>query len=238
MENAIEEKVIDAEEGEVKKNKTLPIVVNERGLIEAKDNAELYRYCMALMSGGSAPKHLSTVPQVMSAILTVRQLGMPDFAIRQVANIHGTQSIFGDLPLALAQKTKELTHFREEWFDKDYQKICFENKNLGAEVVGAVCFIARGKMDPLSFSFTLQDAEKANLYPAGQHSPWTKYTRIMLRYKARSIALKSLFADAISGLAIAEYDLDRLPSHEPRDVTETGAEKAKKIFGGADDEHE
>ena len=55
----------------------------------------------------------------------------------------------------------------------------------------------------------------------------------MLRYKARAIALKSLFADSLNGVSIAEYDFDTSPVFEdgfnnPRDVSE-GKKKSSPL---------
>lgn len=220
-------------------NPPMPILLDARGVIKAKDNSELARYSNMLLVNSGAPKGLDTMGKVMMALTFVRQLGFPDYAIRQVANIHGTTSIFGDLPLAAAQRTKEVTGLKEQWFDKSYNVISFENKNLDAEAHGAVCFMGRAKGEVQSFAFTLDDAKKAGLYPeANTNKPWHKYTKMMLRYRARSIALKSLFADALSGIAIAEYDFNSLPSHEDmREVntsvgTMASADDINKEFGG------
>ena len=198
------------------------IPINEQGKVVARNNSELLRYCGALVLGDVVPQRFDTPQKLFAALMFVRDLGLPDTAIRQVANIHGTMCAFGDLPLALAQRTGELIYFEEKWFDREYNVICFENKNLDAEVYGAVCWIARSKSDKQSFSWTLRDSEQAGLYPAkSPQAPWAKYTRLMLRYKARSIALKSLFADAINGVGIAEYDFDALPESDAplKDVT-------------------
>jgi hypothetical protein len=191
----------------------------EDGRLVTTTHTELLRYCAALIKGGGVPKRFETTEQVFAALMLVRELGLPDTAIRQVASIHGTPSLFGDLPLALVQKSGFLTTFVEVFFDCDYNIIKFSNKNLGAEVFGAVCFLSRGSGEVQEFSWTLDDAKKAGVYPASSSaSPWSKYTKIMLRYKARALGLKSLFADIISGVAIAEYDFD-VTDVNSKDVT-------------------
>lgn len=204
------------------------IEIDENGLINAKDNAELLRYCGALTLSGMVPDRFSDPKKLFGALMFVRDLGLSDTSIRQVANIKGSPSLFGDLPLALVQKSNQLAYFKEEWFDSDYKIINFENKNLGAAAWGAVCSIARGSIQAGSilqtsqqtFSFTLDDAKAAGLYPSkSSDMPWSKYTKLMLRYKARSIALKSVFADLISGVSIAEYDHDVLGTEDMQDVT-------------------
>lgn len=205
------------------------IPIGPDGRIAVRDNAELLRYCGAMVQAGMVPARFDTPQKLFGALMFARELRLPDTAIRQIAIVEGTPSIFGDLPLALVQAGGELKKFREIWFDKDYAEIRFENKNLNAEVWGAVCFCARGDGEVQSFSYTLDDARKAGQYPAKKrngeanpHSPWEKHTRIMLRYKARAIALKSLFADKVNGVGIIEYDHDILGTEDMsnvRDVT-------------------
>lgn len=232
-----------AKEAEAKSKAVMAIPIDKDGRIAVRDNAEMMRYCAALIHGQGVPDRFNTPTKLFAALMYVRELRLPDTAIRQVAEIHGVIACFGDLPLGLVQRTGKLSHFREAWFDKEYREINFENKNLDAEVWGAVCFAARapdvqnGSMTvvtyagpaPQSFSFTMKDAEQAGLYPAKKkdgspspQSPWSKYTRMMLRYKARSIALKSLFADSINGLAMGEYDFDQMNPSEMVDVTPRG----------------
>jgi hypothetical protein len=217
------------------------IPVDEHGRIAVSDNVQLLRYCKALVEGQGVPERFNNPTKLFAALMYVRDLRLPDTAIRQVANVHGTMCIFGDLPLALAERTEELNHFEELWFDDNYNIICFENKNLHVPVWGAVCLIRRkGHGDKvLSFSFTMKDAEDKGLYPPmkwgkekgskvpNPDAPWAKWTSLMLRYKARSIALKSVFADAISGASIAEYDFDELP--EMKDVTPSSELIEKEI---------
>lgn len=208
---------------ETRRPETNLIPIDSDGRVMARNNSELLRYCGALVAGDGVPKRFDSPQKLFAALMFVRDLKLPDTSIRQVANIHGTMAAFGDLPLALVQRTKELSFFQEQWFDEKYEVINFEKRNLHLEPWGAVCFASRGPENNIqSFSFTLADAKKAGLFPANVLTPWHKYTRLMLRYKARSIALKSLFADSINGLAIAEYDFDM---HEPdgiKDVTPEG----------------
>jgi hypothetical protein len=239
---------------ERKPNEASLIPIGPDGKVMARDNAELMRYCAASIQGESIPERFNTPHKLFAALMYVRDLKLPDTAIRQVANIHGTMCTFGDLPLSMAQNTGKLK-IREQWFDIEYNIICFENKNLTNKVFGAVCFLSRDDGPEQSFSYTLEDAERAGQYPPmkakwvnrqkvgtepNPDSPWEKHFRMMMRYKARTIGLKSLFADAINGLAIAEYDFDELPSingDDYRDVTPTDQRDAARskidsVLGG------
>lgn len=219
------------------------IPIGPDGKVVARDNAELLRLCHALVIGEGVPKRFDNPTKLFAAIQFVRDLKLPDTAIRQVAPIEGVMSIFGDLPLALVQSKKELTYFQEKWFDKEYNIICFENKNLTDKIWGSVCLIERSGKGVQSFSFTLDEATQMGKYPAEKwewvdnkktgkkipdpKAPWMTATKMMLRYRARAIALKSLFADSINGVSIAEYDFDEI---EPaRDVTTKPASLNDKV---------
>jgi hypothetical protein len=143
--------------------------------------------------------------------------------LRNIAVIEGVPSLFGDLPLSMAQRHKDYVYHEEYCFDKDFKKICFENKNLDDPIYGAVCFIMRkGMNSPESFSFTRADADRAGLIKrAKQGMPWQSYPQVMFIRRARSMALKSKFTDATCGASIAEYDFHRAPDMEDlRDVSE------------------
>ena len=215
---------------EAPKQSTMLIPIGPNGKVMARNNSELMRYCGAIVAGGGVPERFDTPQKLFAALMFVRDLKLPDTAIRQVASIHGTVMAFGDLPLAMVQNSGELEYFTEIWFTRAYEVISFENKNLSEEAYGAECKIKRkGSIDekPQSFAFTLDDAKKAGLYPSSNPAkPWAKYTKMMLRYKARSIALKSVFADKISGVGIAEYDADMMPGE--RDVTNTTMDQDRR----------
>jgi len=225
------------------------IPIDSTGRVVARNHTELLRYCGALIQGGGVPERFKTPQQLFGAIAYARELRLPDTAIRQIANIEGVMSIFGDLPLSLVQRSGDLTHFKEQWFDDDQNVICFENKNLKSPVYGSVTFISRGKGEIQSFSFTMDDARKAGLYPAKKRngeanpsSPWEKYTAQMLRYRSRGLALKSVFADAINGVSIAEFDFpdsapeltgikDVTPSQDRDELAEKLAKRAEQHKG-------
>lgn len=219
------EKKQDPPEPVKTENKPALIAINERGMVEAKNNSELLRYCGAIVNSGIVPDRFNTPQKLFGALMFVRGLGLSDVSIRQVAVIHGVPSLFGDLPLSLVQAKGELEKFQEFWIDREYNKICFENKNFTAEPWAAVCFMKRKGQEVGQAFYTMDDAVKANQYPpkkrdgsALPESPWNRHTKMMLRYKARSICLKSVFADHINGVSIAEYDNDLMGEENMKDI--------------------
>ena len=242
MQNETETEVSGGNPGTAPENTEMKsfaaIEIDNRGLVKAKNNAELIRYCKALLTSDMIPKRFSTPAKLFGALMFVRSLGLPDMAIRQVNTIDGTFALFGDLPLALVQKSKELYKFREYWIDADYKEIHPDNENLNAEVFAAVCTGARGRRGkPLTVTFTMKEAEYAGYWPPklkdGQidlESAWHKTPKLMLRYKARAPVLKSLFADKINGAAIGEYDFDQTLEMSLRDVGSSKKTNLKNTF--------
>ncbi len=57
-----------------------------------------------------------------------------------------------------------------------------------------------------SLIISKEDAKKAGLW--GKAGPWSQYPKRMLQMRARSFALRDKFADALSGLIMAEEAQD------------------------------
>jgi len=210
------------------KPKLQPLKLNDRGVPDATNQTDLMRICSATFNQGFAPKQHDTIEKLYQATLLVRSFGFLDNAVAKVAIIHGVPSFFGDLPLALAQRHPDFEWIQETFIDINYKEINRANKNLHEEPFAAICVIKRKGSEPVEFFYTMANATKAGQYKIEfrdkederkfKLTPWWKYTQIMLKYKARSLALKSQFADALNGLSIAEYDFDSIG--EPiKDVT-------------------
>lgn len=185
------------------------------GAIVPKTNKELLVHAGHMLSGKMVPDRFKNALEVYAAICYVRSLGFPDSAIRQCAVIKGTPSIFGDLPLALAQRSGELIQFREYLIDEDYNEMCLKNKNLDAPFLASVCEIQRKGYSLEQFTYTVSDAiaakqikdiDKLKGDEIGKYmsSPWYKHVKKMMRFKARILALQSQFADSLNGISIGE----------------------------------
>lgn len=171
------------------------------------DHRQLIGFVKQMIQAKALPRHLKTVPEVLSAWNYAAQLRLPPQpSLRNIAVIEGTPSLFGDLPLALVQRHDEFVYYEEFTIDSEYKKICFENKNLDAKIFGGVVKLQRlGMKEPHSFSFTMADAERAGLLRRAKNGmPWEAYPQVMIVRRARIIAIRALFADALSGAAIAE----------------------------------
>jgi hypothetical protein len=198
---------------EPEEKKELINVNNNMGLVP-KNHEEMMKVVRVYHRSGMLPAHLNSPEKILTAMQFGSELGLkPLISLRQIAVVNGTPCVYGDLPLSLVQQSGKLEAFKEEEFDKNYNIICFENKNLGEEVFGVKCFVRRNDSQEKETYFTLIDAKRAGLLTDNTNSnkPWVKYTRYMLKYRARAQALKDIFPDALNGIAIAEYDFNEKP---------------------------
>lgn len=182
----------------------------------AKDNSELMRMITIMMQGQAFPKTLDTPQKAIAAWQVAASLGLPPaVAIQNMAVIHGSVCIWGQLPKALAEATGELEDFKMIMINDKHEVISLENKNLDQEVWGAVCQIKRRGRSMNEYSFTMGDAAKARLDK--KTGPWSDYRKIMLSRRVMGQAIKFEFPDALMGCQLAEYDLNVAP--DLKDVT-------------------
>lgn len=196
--------------------KQLPaaIAIDEKGLVTPKDHAELWRLADMFLKSRALPKQFENTAQVFMAMQYLRSRGLdPNVSIRQTMIVNGSINIWGDLPKALVIQSGLCEQFDEILYDKAYTTISYENKNLGAEVWGATCFIRRSGRPMVSRSFTVDEARAAGLVDK-EKSLYKKWMRRMLQMRARGLAIKDEFPDVLGGCAIAEYDNHTDPGGE------------------------
>lgn len=185
------------------------IELSDDGLMNVKKFSELLRVSNMLVKSGILPKHYDTPEKVTTAILMVKELGLkPINALKSLAVINGVPTLHTDLPLAMVRNSGTLEMINEFLIDKDYKKICFENKNLEAEVFAAICEVQRKGFEKKTSHYTKMNRDKN---PNSKNAVWSANNEIMMKRKARAIALKDEFGDVLGGLKIAEYDYDVIP---------------------------
>jgi len=197
------------------------------------NHQQLMAFIDQMIKAKAFPKALDTREKLLAAWNYAAQLGLPPQpSLRNIAIIHGSPSLFGDLPLALAQRHMDYIWHEEFCIDEKYEKICIENKNLGAKIFSGVFRIQRdGMKDPQTFHFTWDDATRAGINSlktsTGNPTVWANYPQIMIVRKARAVGLRSVFADALCGAAIAEHDHNEAP--DLMDVSATPENKADEL---------
>lgn len=197
-------------------------------------------FAQRLMTEKMISNTFETPQQVVIGIQYAKALGIePIVGLKMMYVVGGKPSLYSEGPLALCQRQPCFGSIEEFFIDEEGQKICFENKNLKSKVWGSVTRVWR-KDDPRAQEdyFTLEDLARAKLdvNKYGKKDVWAKFERIMMRYKARTMALKSKFADLIGGIPIAEYD-DHFSPETPDVVIETSPSRGSALndmFGKAD----
>lgn len=180
------------------------------GLLAPVDSKQLQGMAEFFLKSEALPKQFKNRAQVVMALQYARQIGFVNremAALRQMTIINGTLSIWGELPKALAEATDELEYMHEEILNKDYKKISVENKNLKDEPWVAICRGKRKGHPESEKFFTMDQAQKAGLLDK-TGSLYKIYPHRMIQMRARSLFLKDEFPDALSGIAILEYDYD------------------------------
>lgn len=148
------------------------------------------------------------------------QLGFPvEQSLQDIAVINGRPCLWGDGLLSLVLNHPECKDIKEEPIYN------------GQVVVGYICTVTRKGHEPHSKSFTMQDADRAGLLKKG--GVWSAYPERMLQMRARSLALRDKFADALRGLRVAEVEQDDATIIEGEVVktdTTTQVDKLKKVL--------
>lgn len=158
--------------------------------------SELERWAQMASKTDMVPKGLRGKPgDIILAVQYGSQLGMGVMeALRGIAVINGTPSLFGDSLLAICKQHAEFED-------------CIETAILnGSEVIGYVCEARRKGHPPVIHKFDQDDAKRAKLW--GKEGPWVQYPQRMLQMRARSWALRDQFADMLRGVVAAEEAAD------------------------------
>jgi len=152
------------------------------------------KVALTLSKSGVVPTIYRGKPEdIFVAMAMGYQLGFPvEQSLQDIAVINGRPCLWGDGLLSLC-----LNHPDCEGIDE--QPIIQKDA-----VVGYRCTVKRRGHQEHTQVFTMQDAERAGLLKKG--GVWNQYTSRMLQMRARSLALRDKFADALRGLRIAEIE--------------------------------
>lgn len=197
---------------EDKPHATKAMVTINDGDMVAENPEGLLKIAQYHLKSGMLPKHYNSIEKIITASTWARELGLkPLTAMRQMAVINGSPSLYGDLPLSLVAKHPDFEWIEEYFVDDEFNEICASNKNLNKRAYAAICITKRkGNPKPHEAFFTMDDKALAGL----GGNTWSKYTKDMLLYRARARNLKSSFPDALNGAPIAEYDYSVMPQIE------------------------
>ena len=165
---------------------------------------EVARIAKAVIVAGLAPDSYSkgsrddetTASKIMIGIMKGAEIGLaPLTALANIAIINGRACLWGDGAVGLVQASGRVKNWSET-YEGDPTK----------DEYTAVCKIWRhGQDEPYVGRFSVGDARRARLLTKG---PWVEYMARMLMWRARSYAMRTGFADCLSGLSIAEEAQD------------------------------
>ena len=196
-----------------------PVQIGTRGIV-LTDMDGLVRFATAVSNSDLAPKDMKKPESIAVAIQMGLEVGLsPMAALQNIAVINGRPTLWGDAQLAVCRTTGELESF-EEWYESAGKKTSRNPQIFGDDAM-AVCVVKRKGFPPVESAFSVADAKRAGLW--GKQGPWTQYPARMLKFRARSFALRDQFGDALKGMPSAEetQDLPADPVAAARNVTPT-----------------
>lgn len=180
------------------------IAISDDGRLRFANYAAVLDFTGQLVQAGMAPKN-KTAQQCAISIVLGMQVGLPPLsALQNVAVINNMPCVWGDAADGLVKASG-----LEEWSD------CTE-QGTGEDFTVAYTTKRKGNKNPVTRTFGYRDAKAAGLW--GKAGPWTQYPKRMMFHRARSWALRDLYADVLKGLRIAEEEMDRPVPIPPKDV--------------------
>lgn len=176
----------------------LPVPNNMKGALE---------YAEVLANSRLIPKIFQGKPSdVLVAMMWSKTLGVPVLqGLQGIAVINDRPTLWGDLMMAVCQKSGLVVDISEGLTGKDLQSLV------------ATCTVKRkDRPTPVVRSFSWADAVQAGL--DNKRNTWGAYPKRMLQMRARSQALRDAFPDVLMGLGSADEAIDMTPQQ-----TSTGA---------------
>jgi hypothetical protein len=204
---------------------TMPIV--------PRDIPQAMRYADGLIHSGNVPdaykiRGTDTVNAslVAMAILKALEIGLaPQTGIQSLLPINGRFTVWGDGAQALVLQSGKMKGHRIEWVGPEFKKNETPLAQWPNEYGCRFTAERYGVDDPVSWTFTVGDARRANLWNNSRKQPWLLYPEIMLMNRARAFVFRMLFADALAGLGIAEEMRDQTGNygHNSRGLVDNSA---------------
>lgn len=197
-------------------HETLPARINisfDKGIV-VRDLEEVVRLSNVVHHSQLAPKDFDTPQKIAIGLMMNLELGRPLITgLQDLAVINGRCGIYGNTALAMITASGLM--------DEGYPKE--EETGTPYQDDWTFTFTVKRKGRPESIGiFTWADAKRAGLDDPrtrdgkeDKWSPWRKWTRRMMQWKARNFVLRDNFGDVLKGLNIAE-DLYDTVSLEPQ----------------------
>jgi hypothetical protein len=162
---------------------------------------ELMQLAQLYHASGLAPKSLDTVQKIAIGMATCMEIGIPVFTgLQHMAVINGKSSLWGSGVLSVVEGSGLLEEFEES-----------EEGEPFTDKWTFTCKLKRKGRKAVTHSFSWADAKRAGFdHPKTRDgrddiwSPWKRFPKRMMVWKARSWPLQDQFADILRGLRAAE----------------------------------
>ena len=167
-------------------NRSLVSIESQGGIIPGKSEWSLMRDMAAsLVPTGFLPESIKTPEQAVAIMLKGRELNVPPmYALSNIAIVKGKPTISAEMMLALIYRDHGKKAIRVK-----------ESTNTACTVE----YRLTGWDDVSSYTFTIEDAQKANL----ANSPtWKNYPAAMLRARCISAVARMAFPECIAGMYV------------------------------------
>ena len=172
-----------------------------------KNYEQLKNFCNVLAKSYYIPKNFIGKPEnILAAVLMGSELGLkPMQSLTCIAVVNGRPTIWGDMALALCQKSPSFVDIIE---------------TLDPEKMIATCTVKRKGRTDVTTTFSLEEAKVAGLL--GRDTPWKAYPKRMLKMRARGFSLRDMFPDVLTGIITTEEARDIPIDIIPDTVPDTG----------------
>lgn len=169
-------------------------VVEGRFSLVPRNLTEAMEFAKLIGTSEICPKDFKGKPgDILVAVQMGLEVGLkPLQALQSIAVINGRPTIWGDGALAIVRASGFLEDFDEDDPGKAW------SQGYGR------CAVKRFGQSWQERRFSREDAERAGLTKRGTAGPWTTYPGRMLQMRARSWALRDVFADVLRGFQIRE----------------------------------
>jgi hypothetical protein len=150
---------------------------------------DAWKIAQALAKSALVPKAYQGNPSdIIIAGAMGARLGLDIFSsLQSIACINGRPTLWGDGMLAVCQARNDWRGMEVKWSGV-------------VDSLAAIVVVRRqigSRHEESEGRFSAAEAKKAGLW--GKQGPWTNYPQRMIEMRARSYALRSLFADALLG---------------------------------------
>lgn len=179
------------------------LITSPSSLLSIQNLTHVLEICERLSKTDMIPKQYKGKPDdILVCMEYGRSIGLGSLqSLQSICVINGVPTVWGDALLAIAQQHPTYEWIKENALIKDGQ------------VAGYDCTIKRKNHEPSVARFTVEDAKVAKLW--GKVGPWTQYPKRMLMWRARSFAIRNVFADALRGVK----DRDEVQDYGEIDIT-------------------